>query len=299
MKFINPLELAAASVIGAMMLFSRPAYSAPSAPKKTEPVEIFVEANAGVNINSGIGTPASLGSVPLPIRDVPAHPDDYWVNPANVAPIKDSSLSLSPVSLHLDLEGRIGAGIGNGDFSVEIGSFLKLTPGLMSDVSDVIERNYTNFPGTDIEGVGAALTHYMLRQAYNNIVPGIFARVSKGLGSYYDSGENFVYGFIEYSVDLLPSSRIFLENGWDRYGNLQVKDTFSVTDIINHRIKLGVINSKEFENLKMSENLSIGIIIPQPVNTTQLYNDSAMKINPRFFIELSLINFGLGSQKTY
>ena len=160
----------------------------------------------------------TVPNMPLFIRDVPAHPDDG--NPHGIAPIAQETYDLSVIVLaglsYIDtISSNIGFEIGASIFSVDNG--------------DKVIRNYTNAPGTDKRGYGAALTFCELSPR------GIFGTIWASM--------------THPAVDIIPKMSLFLildrdidmylgvsfsyfsiraVNGWDRYDNNEYKDAYTL-----------------------------------------------------------------------
>jgi hypothetical protein len=173
----------------------------------------------------------TVNKIPLSIRDVPVHPDDAEFA-GNAGPIAKDTLRLSDRVSVLHLKGffrlpiahdrlawRTGVGL-DFDFRMEAVK----DPNKRSDIA---ERNYENAPGTDTRGEGAALTYIQAGTSYwfheNTFVkPYVFSEVSLNLSSNVslDFGAN------------LHQEQIFLENGWDRYDNLDTQATYNLENLV-------------------------------------------------------------------
>jgi len=233
--------------------------------------DFYFYGNLGLGLEAGTPT-AQVQTVPLEIRDVPAHPDDSSLS---IAPIKDSEVTHFPYTLNL--EAKVGVGFEGDNFDIRIGPKAGLV--LTGNFSWPIERNYTNDPGSDTRGTGAALTYYNLQKEGLAFIPGASARVSIPLG-------NQLIGFAEYSVDFLH--QLFMENGWDRYDKFEVRKTYKLADLIDHTIKVGI-------NFPMGPEFAsgeayIGVTIPQIIDKTDLADETKLEVSPSFLVGLK---FGL------
>ncbi|MCL5018495.1 MAG: hypothetical protein M1416_01870 [Candidatus Pacearchaeota archaeon] len=269
----NLARILSAAVLSAGLFFT-PA-------KKTDAGEFYLFGNLVYGPKTDVTRTAQVDSVPEYIRDVPAHSDDLWkVNPSDVAPISDSSFNFSTASnelLNLNLD--IGAGYRDDIFDFKIGPRLGYSFGRSITPSDawvfdipVKERNYTNHPGTEDRSVGAALTYYGCNFESFPLSIGASTRASLAFDISEGNEIFFIKPFIEYSAMYSPSHFV-IENGWDRYGGLETKDTFNLTNgSINHSIEGGI----GFSAPGFSVEIFSAIDIPQ-VLTTSLGNETGFR----------------------
>lgn len=250
-----------AAILGAGLLF---------APVKKADAGFYFYGSGEFNFS--YGTPiAKITTMPEYIRNVPPHPDDSikTTYPGVIADRGELAMSLGS----LGFETRIGFGIKTDypDFDLKIGPKLNFE---ISSSSKIAERNYLNHPGTDIRGEGAALTYYNFAMGRENssvcIVPGISVKGSIG---------KYVQLFTEYSADWYE---FFVQNGWDRYNRLEVKDAYKIAESINHSITLGVGLDTQGSSSYLLEGF-VGITIPQIVSKTPLADQTGFSVNPNFF----------------
>jgi hypothetical protein len=224
-----------------------------------------------------------IDSVPNYIRDVPAHPDDLWkVNPEDVAPISDAGLMFSTISSSSLVSINLNVGVGYRDdiFDFTLGPKLSFSSLDRYGSLSIKERNYTNHPGTEDRSVGAALTYYGFDFESLPLSLGALARASLAFDISEGNKVLFFKPFIGYSATYSPS-HFFVENGWDRYGHLEQKEKYKLTDgFINHSIEGGI----SFSLPGFSLELFSGIDIPQTLNTT-LGNETGFRYDstPNFF----------------
>lgn len=176
-----------------------------------------------------------VSNIPPEIRDVPKHEDDWWVSDEKVAPIKDSRLNYPYASL--DLDGVLGLGYLKEPFEFQLGIGVRYP--LAAFPTAIERRNYTNAPGTSKRGYGAALTYYSfpLRGLSTDIrflgmSPRVFLRLLKM------RDEKSAY-FLEYAIE---KQGISIENGWDRWDELERWHCYKITDLTKHIIKIGITN---------------------------------------------------------
>lgn len=219
---------------------------------------------------------AQIDSVPEYIRDVPAHSDDLSkVNPEDVAPITDSSLNFfTEINDWMDLKLDLGIGYREGIFDIKLGPRLGYSLGFGRNIipSDawifdipIKERNYTNHPGTEDRSVGAALTYYGFNYEPSDVSIGASTRFSLNFDISEGNKVFFLNPFIGYSATYSPS-RFYIENGWDRYGNLETKDEFNLTyGSINHSIEAGITFNMPLVSLELFSEIDIPQVLITPL----------------------------------
>jgi hypothetical protein len=228
-----------------------------------------------------LGTPfAVIQNVPAYMRDVPIHPEDTYALLENNAPLRDSSFTFIP---SLNIGAKFGAGIKKGDFDFNFG----IKTWAEAYFGGTIERNYTNYPGTDKRGEGAALTYYQANIGRSNI--GAFAKA-------------LILNFfsMEYSVDFPLSQGVSITNGWDRWNSLEMKNKYIAEfKTLNHTLKFGLNIPTDYGINSFFPGLEIctGITIPQLISQSDLAKQIGLTISPYFFIECQLgWNFRTGEK---
>jgi len=233
--------------------------------------DFYLYGNLGADME--VGTPtAQIQTVPLSIRDVPAHSGD---SSTGIAPIKDSEVTHFPYTL--DLEGKVGVGFEGKGFDIRVGP--KLSFVITGNFCWPTERNYTNDPGSSTRGYGAALTFYNLEKDNFAFIPGVSTRISVPLGHQFT-------GFAEYSIDFLH--QLFIRNGWDRYDKFETRKTYKLADLIDHTVKVGVEVPMGGDFAKAEA--FVGVKIPQIIDKTSLADTAKLETFPSFLIGL---RFGL------
>lgn len=207
-------------------------------------VSLYAGGSFGPGFNIyGLQGPA-VASVPESIRTVPIHPDDTYASPADNGPIPSKDNRSEPLfnllSLELGLKVRDLIKVGDQaedkeedkDFTTaEKGISLRL--GLGADFGIVAglhlnERNYTNAPGTDTRGYGAALTYYNVGPtpvaAQLVIVPKVFGELS--------------WKYIMVRQQLLAYEK-GINTGWDRNDGLQRKSSYTLGTALESQTLVG------------------------------------------------------------
>ncbi len=244
-----------AVLIGGALLF---------APARKAEAKPYLMIDAQFDFNYGTPT-AQIQTVPEYMRNVPAHPGD---SDEHIGPIEDSQYSF--VSL-LNIEGRAGVGfreLDKFDFSIGAKAGIEFAGGGGK------ERNYTNAPGTDKRGYGAALTYY--GTSMGRLSLGAFARAS-----FFASSINLLS--LEYSADISALQAIAVENGWDRYNTTEVNEIYRADFCtLNHTIEVisGDLNLDSF-NTKVK--LFLGVKIPQLISQSALATEMGFTVSPSFF----------------
>ena len=195
-------------------------------------------------------------------RTVPIHPDDTYANPKNNGPIEDVLTGLSFQNVKL----RIGAEATHNNFIANFGLGAGIAFVTYNTEYDFAERNYTNNPGTDQRGYGAALTNYFLQgDGTAGLLFNPFIRLGYKIktkpASYTD-----INLFTEYSPEFI-SFNTDLKTGWDRYDRFEEFEKRTVkTSFTNHFIKVGIgMPSKTPKEtpLGLTPEIYVGLGIPQ------------------------------------
>jgi len=196
------------------------------------------------------------------VRTVPIHPDDAYANPKNNGPIEDVLTGLSFQNVKL----RVGAEATHNNFKANFGLGAGIAFVTYNSEYGFAERNYTNHPGTDERGYGAALTRYSLQgDGTAGMLLNPFIRLGYQIktkpSNYVD-----VNLFAEYSPEFI-SFNTAVKTGWDRYDKFEEFETRTVnTSFTNHFIKVGVgLPSKTPKEtpLGLIPEIYAGIGIPQ------------------------------------
>ena len=207
----------ATTLIGAALL---------GAPKKANSLETYFDTGISFGFTYN-HKDALLQDISQDIRAVPKHADDTYVI-GDIAPIRNASISV-PV-FDLWIKEKLGFGLRQNlpttfptgfDFKAGISGEENIALPYKS-----IESNYTNAPGTEQRGEGAALTYFT---TFQYPTTGMYLR-----GSYFVSGFNI---FMEYAPEF---NFIGLQNGWDRYNHYQVKDSWFYSSTLDHTFKFGI-----------------------------------------------------------
>ena len=231
-----------------------------------------------------------VSNVPERLRYVPIHADDTYASEENNGIIPNKTVKRKPFYFLINPSISLGAIYETGKINLEIGAkaeYHLLEPSFFTlrNPKNVFktftERNYTNYPGTDIRGEGAALTYYGLANgdiSKHNDEYSIFVRPS-------------IYPvYLEYELEL---SHLFLTRGWDRNNSLVTWKSSKLADILTHNFILGVRNFGLGEvgigkNIHAPIDLSFGVSFPQPIKTS-LGKEVDLKTKPHFFFR-----FGIG-----
>ncbi len=260
MKFKKTLgkiaTAATAATLGAVLLF------APARKAEAEQILSFrgdLEVNALVRFES-----LNVQTIPEYIRDVPMHPEDKGYFPEeNIAPIADGLLNRYGTG---QIIGKVGPVLKTGALEFQVGAECELLATYLA----ARERNYTNEPGTDQKGNGAALTFVGISNEIQNLGP--FLKTSLELNKSFSL-------FLEYFANLLPH-QISLNNGWDRYSELEIKSSNPLaTTISDHTLRLGIEYNFDHDVIARV-SLFGGIKIPQVSQRTALADEIGLKILP-------------------
>ncbi|MCX6706580.1 MAG: hypothetical protein NT001_00345 [Candidatus Woesearchaeota archaeon] len=250
------LRLAAA---GAIVLGSYAAQvSAAEPPKPEEPslidrynnsdsrIRLFVEGGLEPRMSNPI---REIKNIPEDIRFVRIHPDDDYADPNDNGPIQDSYMRGPPLiefrALKIGLETELID-------KVYLDLYGELDLNIMSR-GEINERNYTNHPGTDKRGYGAALTY----NAPNfTPIPIIEERVDLRfpLNDTWRMGLGF--GYREYDL--------VIEKGWDRNDDYEVDERVKIADIEETAYYLSMMYVPDFDRdedkKRVSLDFTLGII---------------------------------------
>jgi len=204
---------------------------------------VFAELNPVLSFNRPI---KEVRNVPEIWRYIPIHHDDvHKTSEANNGVIEDDSAKTPGFFgfefFKLGLETRMNQGI-------RVETYLDATwvTGPTTEDDDVIdlgtggeinERNYLGNPGTDQRGEGSALTYWTTRYK-PDIVPGLC------VDFILPFGEKTYHGNTRKN-ELLVGGRVRkyklkFENGWDRYDDLDRWNRFTLADVTEKSVHVGL-----------------------------------------------------------
>lgn len=237
-----------------------------AANKPEQKNKVYLFLNGGINWAWDIDM-CTIPYVPKRVRNVPVHSDDQNI-PTNIAPINNASINYSPCSICL--EGMIGVAYKSGLYKVKIsgGTSYYLAA---NDHNSLKTRNYTNAPGTNERGDGAALTYYKLDKDWTHGINAFVPRLSINISRQF-SKKSICQIFTEYDLSFYG---LHLENGWDRYNRFEKWKIYKLADIRRNCIKFGL-------NVKFLK-IYMGYVIPT-ANLTELGEISQLKIGPYWTI---------------
>lgn len=183
-----------------------------------------------------------VGNMAETIRDVPTHPDD---SSTHAGPIKETKYGASSMlTINAGYKWKISE-------RVRLGTTIKWILHPLYYFSDKAERNYTNDPGSDTRGYGAALTFVALE--------------ARGVIPFGDWFLNYTPQLeLEYTLDeydkkfILGTSITYFKmqavTGWDRYDELTPDKRYTLT----HVIPLGLyLNWKDFVTIGCKYNFTL------------------------------------------
>jgi hypothetical protein len=266
---MNGLQRIIGTAIISGAILGSPAFGAPKPEEEKGPE---VSCALEVQYAATLGTPIiTTDTVPEYIRAVPEHIDDGG---KNLPPIQDKPISIGS---GISAEGRLEGIIKDKNLKFEFG----LLGGVEIMFGDLVEYNYTNAPGTEARGYGAALTFY--KSYLLNLNVGVFGN------GIFDLAPPSLFPKIvlEYSSTLPFLQGIYIKNGWDRYDSYETKDRyFAYLLTLNQKIKCGL-------ELPLGEGESSptvlilgGMNIPTPLFESEVAKGMGLKLKPSFFGEI-------------
>ncbi|MDD5700240.1 MAG: hypothetical protein PHH00_03580 [Candidatus Nanoarchaeia archaeon] len=285
MRFPKSLERAAGAIALAGALFF-------GGLKKAD-AEAYLYGQANYGLELGLSSVGEIQSIPEYMRYVPIHPDDTYAREEDNGIIEYTERELP--QFHPVLNAEAGIGLQGGLFDFHAGPKLELI--LVSSLDSAFkERNYTNYPGTDIRGYGAALTYYsaFVGNPSPFVTLGADARLSLKLFE-KESGSSYtkVEGFLEYSGSFSPT-RFILKNGWDRFDEHEIDKTydFELADIINHALKFGVsytpMSFKNNKGFSFSVSWFGEVYYPQIIKKTSFADEIGFNTSPCFMFGVEM-----------
>ncbi len=189
-----------------------------------------------------VGSMMQLKNIPVDIRNVPRHPSDD-VPPGNMGPIEVSNMSdahfwWKPCVLFLN------AGFGTSRFDISCGTF-----GSFDMTSQTpTERNYTNYPGSSVRGLGAALTFIRLDNSRWHY--GYTASLEIKMKN--DLGLSFMY--------LRDWEHVSIVTGWDRYDDTEKYNTYSIGTFSHQQFLIGPEYRENAEYFRLSFGYSLNSV---------------------------------------
>jgi hypothetical protein len=171
-----------------------------------------------------------ISGVPADLRYVPIHPEDTYAKEENNGVIEDDSVKLRRLKeLNLaraGVESKLGSSrldvYWKGSYKMEGEEFTH---------EDVNIRNYTNNPGTDARGYGAALTYW--GADYSDDFMHSF-NADLRFSADKEGGFLVGVGFKKYGLDI--------NQGWDRWNDLEEWKSTKVGDISETSVYVGFEN---------------------------------------------------------
>ncbi|MFA5070920.1 MAG: hypothetical protein WC511_00950 [Candidatus Pacearchaeota archaeon] len=247
-------------------------------PVQKNSAEIYGFLGAGYGHETQGNYSASVDSVPEIVRDVPAHPDDFYkTRPQDVGPIADTDFDLPFSGRGMNVELKAGVGIRKGIFDFKLGPKISLSS-KEDVVSSIKERNYLNHPGTEERGYGAALTYYKMKSESTSDIPfGGLAEFSLNFDLSDGHGLCLLNPFVEYSFLVIPKE-FYFETGWDRHDSLEKRKSYKITpNLLSHTAKAGA------KIILGPWNISVygGAEILQSPNTTDLGKEADFSVDSR------------------
>jgi hypothetical protein len=215
-----------------------------------------------------------MDGIPLAIRNVPIHKDD-WTPESYKGPIAQDELSNRKVSA--TGAGKAFVGYGTDDLRVESGII-----GMIYGTSqELCERDYTIDPSTGMRRQGAAYTFMEqndIKLSYGFFIQGELKLHDESLKKLKDK----IYLHAEYRR---LSENYGIVTGWDRYNKLEVYKRYDIATIVMNQLEAGL----EYRDKHKSIGLFVGRTIPQLMKTSEL--GKLMEISTPSF---TYVRFGYG-----
>jgi hypothetical protein len=257
-----------------------------SNPANAQKISFLKEINLGITYNK---EHTKISNIPLIIRDVPKHPDDGYADDRDVAPIEDKTLKMSDrISF---VNGKFGGKISfleeklNLNLGVETDLEFKFNSlAEYNERSDLNERNYTNHPGTNIRGEGAALTFYDVHPAFilnknTFIKPQLFSEIEIAVKD---------RGLIKLGYGLY-SEKLVARNGWDRWNSLEVKERYPLANLLIGKPYFS-IRTPSYNNkgTKIYSESTLGFTYLINKDTKEIAKETQINFKRGWFIESSI-----------
>lgn len=183
-------------------------------------VDLFVE--SGFDLQFSMPPVKQVKNLPEYLRDVPIHSDDAWGIPGPIPKDKAQAPWLTEIRfLKLGTEIEL-----NPETSWKSYFDLSLNYGYWTKWgADINRRNYTNAPGTEKRGYGAALTFWT--PGYDSLIPGFRTELHFD----NDNGCFIGAGFRKFHLEIIT--------GYDRYDRLEHKSHKDIGQIYETSLYLG------------------------------------------------------------
>lgn len=188
-----------------------------------------------------------IKNVPEELRYVPIHPSDGYAKEEDNGPIQKDSIKLRDRLIEIGfLKAGIEAKIGENRLDIYWNGSYRIK-GEDLDIDDINERNYTNAPGTEMRGYGAALTYWTADYS-DNFIQGINADLSLRILDEW----NLILGggYREYGIEI--------QRGWDRYDHLQKWKTDDIGDIEETSVYIG-LGIPAYEHNRIFGQIKFGV----------------------------------------
>jgi len=279
-KFLK--EAVFSSVLIGSVFLSNNLYSQEK--EKKIPWRFFIE--GGIVPLESHSAICKVSNVPERLRYAPIHPDDDYASEEDNGVIAEKEVKRIPfysfpspyVSFGLFRKFdkmNLSVGVRGGYYFPEPSLFDLRGKTTLKTIS---ERNYTNYPGTDKRGSGAALTYYGLANgdlSHYNDVYSFF--ISPSISPFY----------FEYSSEL---SHLYLTRGWDRYNSLEVWKGSKLAEVITHNFIFGVRNFGFGERTNFDScpiDFKLGFGIPTAFKTS-LGKEVNLNMKPNVFLQFKM-----------
>lgn len=278
----------AASVIAASTLLSPMLRAGDSASSDAKPLSLYYDINGGLTYEQSVVK--TVGNIPFSIRNVPVNPADSWAA-GNDGPI--SQTSLNPSDRVSVLAARLGAQASSKRFEAKGGLSIDLIFNVQSlfdpnNRTDIAERDYEAYAGSNIRGAGTALTYIYAGERYlanwNTFLrPSLFGEASLNLSESTS---------LSFGCKLFEQT-FYLENGWDRYDSLQTRQTYPAANYVVVTPSVSFCYKDRTGSGKVTPYLEIGVGTSQIINKSYTSLGSQLTIEENKFPILGFLQVGL------
>ena len=280
-KILKPAKILFPLIFGALLL---------SNPAKAQKISFLKEFNFGFTYYK---EKIKIENIPLEIRNVPKHPNDYYIPNENVAPIDDEKIKLPyNQACIFDLKLGVSSEILENKLHFNIGTDFNI--GIPPLVNEYLkERNYNTHPGTQEKGYGACLTYYKF---WNEQITSIYIPSSEGLtnllfwtalikpkifSEFKIKGKDNEEIVLGYEVFI---ERLFAQNGWDRYGGGERMNNYNLANLFigSPYLVINVPEKKVNSSESAIDSYKTGIIVgfTYPIRTSKKPIAKEMIIQP-------------------
>lgn len=218
------------------------------------------------------GTPdIRVDDLALEIRDVPIHDDDGYASKSNSGPIEQTNFKTAGTAA---LTWLMRKNIGE---TTRAGLKVNWIVYPEHNTYDNALRNYTNHPGTEKRGYGAALTFAGIEKrgiipshnggwlnVFTNISPELFLEKLFSEKKEWSVGASI--GYFKFQA----------VNGWDRYDRLEINKTYALA----HVVPVAAFIKRKIGGSGYSE---IGVKFPI-AKMTDIGKESGAKVSPSGYI---------------